>query len=234
MPLKTHFGERSPRTGIDATGASCCQDISSPGAQRGKQPDMTKVFGIGFQKTGTTTLGAVLEKLGYKTAGYYQFRDMAQRDDLTWEEVEHRALQIASEYDAGKDTPWPLLYQQLDRAFPGSKFIHVVRKPEAWIKSAVNDFADQPNALHQLIYGVPYPKGNEAIWLERYERHNREVEAYFADRPQDYIRFNLEEGIDIPSLCTFLGHEPVAMAPPVANTRFRKMVKMAWWRLTGK
>lgn len=190
----------------------------------------TKVFGIGFQKTGTTTLGRIFDALGYRTVSYHQFRDMADRDDLTFEQVEARALTLMADYDAAKDSPWPILYQSLDRAFPGSKFIHVVRDPEAWIKSAVKDFGSHPNAIRQVIYGSPYPKGHESEWLERYERHNREVREYFASRPDDLLSLPLEE-VSYEKVCYFLGEPLVGEGAPVANTRWKKKFKMMWWRL---
>ena len=112
-----------------------------------------KAFGIGFQKTGTTSLGVIFDKLGYRTAGYNEFRDLAAQSDLTWNDVKSRALRIATEVDAVKDTPWPLLYKELDMTFPGSKFIHIIRDPDAWLRSASNDFKTHPNSLHRLIYG---------------------------------------------------------------------------------
>lgn len=193
-----------------------------------------KAFGIGFQKTGTTSLGTIFDKLGYRVASYHDFRDFAGQPKVEWSDVTERALRIAHEVDAAKDTPWPLLYRELDTAFPGSKFIHVTRKPEAWIKSAVKDFADHPNALHQAIYGCPAPLGNEDIWLERYNRHNAEVAAYFADRPDDYLHLHLEDGVSYEAVCDFLGEERVGQGVPVANTRARKKMKMFWWRFFGK
>lgn len=190
-----------------------------------------KVFGIGFQKTGTTTLGVVLDALGYRTAGYYQFRDLAGQDGLTLDMLETEALRLAAEYDAAKDTPWPLFYESLDRAYPGSKFIHVTRDPQAWIRSAVKDFNCHPNALHQAIYGVPYPQGHEAIWLDRYNRHNADVRAYFADRPGDCLFLNLKEGISVEAVCAFLNRPLVDTGVPKANTRLKKRLKMIWWRL---
>lgn len=193
-----------------------------------------KVFGIGFQKTGTTTLGVIFDRLGYRTAGYYQFRHLARREDLTMDEIEAEALAIARDHDAAKDTPWPVLYQSLDRTFPGSKFIHVTREPGAWIASAVKDFDRWPNALHQAIYGVPYPAGHEDVWLARYERHNREVRDYFAGRPDDCLFLRLEDGVTFEAVCDFLGERRVGEGSPRANTRLKKRLKMAWWRLTGQ
>jgi Sulfotransferase domain len=193
-----------------------------------------KVFGIGFQKTGTTTLGTILERLGYRVAGYHPFRGLAGQDDLDPAEVEALALRLAEDADAAKDTPWPVLYQALDAAFPGSKFIHVVRDEAAWIASAVKDFGDHPNALHRMIYGVPFPKGHEAVWLARYRQHNAEVAAHFAGRPGDYLCLRLEDGVTFEKICAFLGEPLVARGQPHANTRARKRLKMLWWRLTRR
>ena len=193
----------------------------------------TKVFGIGFQKTGTTTLGVIFDALGYPTAGYHQFRDLAQAEGLTMQALRDRALTLAQDVRAAKDTPWPLLYRELDAAFPGSKFIHVTRDPDAWIRSAVNDFGTGYNALHQVIYGVPCPEGHEDVWLNRYRRHNDEVRAYFADRPDDCLFLNLEEGISYEAVCDFLGEPRVGQGVPRANTRAKKRVKMLWWRVTA-
>lgn len=189
-----------------------------------------KVFGLGFQKTGTSSLAAILRRLGYRVAGYADFRDLVAREDVSWDTVISRALEVAEQADAAKDTPWPLLYRELDAAFPGSKFIHVIRDTNSWIDSAVGDFADHPNRLHQLIYGVPFPKGHEVVWTDRYERHNREVAAYFADRPKDYLHLRLEDGLSYAAICPFLG-EPVLEDPvPHANTRWGKRVKSVFRR----
>lgn len=190
-----------------------------------------KVFGIGFQKTGTTTLGVVLERLGYRVAGYQQFRDLAGRETLERAEVVARALDLMDGFDAAKDSPWPILYRELDAAFPGAKFIHVTRDTDAWIASATKDFGARPNALREVIYGSRHPVGHEAAWVARYERHNAEVRAYFADRPDDCLFLRLEDGLDVARICRFLGKPVVDMPPPRANTRARKRLKMLWWRL---
>jgi hypothetical protein len=190
-----------------------------------------KVFGIGFQKTGTSTLGVILHRLGYRTASYHEFRNLLGRKSLTMADIEKQALEIMQDYDAAKDTPWPLLYKSLDKAFPGSKFILVTRTTDAWIRSAVKDFGDTPNAIHNAIYGVPCPVGHEDVWVERYERHNREVKEYFDDRPDDFLLLRLEDGVTFEAVCDFLGEPRVGRGAPRANTRMKKRFMTIWWRL---
>lgn len=193
-----------------------------------------KVFGIGFQKTGTTSLGAIFDKLGYETLSYAAFRHFAGQDSVDWPEIEALALKLAKDIDAAKDTPWPLLYRQLDAAFPGAKFIHVTRDTSAWLKSAVKDFQDHPNAIHRLIYGSNGPLGHEEAWVARFEAHNAEVAAYFKDRPDDYLHIRLEDGVTYEKVCPFLGEPLVGTGAPKANTRGKKKLKTLWWRLTGQ
>lgn len=190
-----------------------------------------KVFGIGFHKTGTTTLGVIFDRLGYRVAGYNDFRHLAHREGLGFSEVEAHALEIARQVDAAKDSPWFILYRSLDRAFPGAKFIHVTRDTDAWIESVVKDFGDDQNTLREVIYGTRFPRGNEADWIARYERHNAEVRDYFADRPEDCLFLRLEDGLDVPGICKFLGEPEISMPAPRANTRLKKNLRKVWKRL---
>lgn len=190
-----------------------------------------KVFGVGFQKCGTTTLGVILGHLGYRVAGYHPFRDLALQPCRDWTEIERRALSVMQDHDAAKDTPWPLLYRQLDQAFPGAKFIHLTRDPDAWLTSALNDFDDHPNEIHRLIYGSPYPRGHEQEWLERFQQHNDDVARYFSRNPENYLHLRLEDGVTYEAICAFLNEPLVARGTPKANTRLRKKLKMAWWQI---
>lgn len=195
----------------------------------------TKVFCIGFHKTGTSSLGVALGKLGYSVVGFYPFRHLAAQDAVSREEIEALALEEAAKHDAAQDSPWPILYRQMDQAFPGSKFIHITRNRDAWINSAVKDFGKNPNAMRKLIYGAPFPRGNEEIWLERYDKHNADVRAYFEGRSNDFISLDLEKGeVTWDTICPFLG-EPVPDLPwPHANKRSEKKRKMKVYKILDK
>lgn len=157
-----------------------------------------KVFGIGFHKTGTKSLGHALGLLGYRVAGPIG----AQNPGIAQQAVAI-ALAHATDYDAFNDNPWPLLYKTLDATFPGSRFILTVRDEQRWLRSVLRYFGAKDTPMRRWIYGPGTPRGNEATYLARYRRHNAEVREYFADR-NDLLVLDLERGHGWPELCAFL------------------------------
>ena len=73
------------------------------------------------------------------------------------------AFKLANRFDAFQDNPWPILYKELDRQFPDSKFILTLRPSDEWIRSVVSVFGDEETAVREWIYGVGHPKGNEDV-----------------------------------------------------------------------
>ena len=161
---------------------------------------LNKIFGIGFHKTGTTSLAAALDYLGFKVTGPNGVNNPAIA-----QEAEEMAFKLVETYDAFQDNPWPILYKQLDVRYPGSKFILTLRPTQTWIKSVVNHFGTQTTPMREWIYGIGYPKGHEQIYIRRYETHNQEVLDYFRHRPQDLIVLRITEGEGWAKLCPFLG-----------------------------
>lgn len=160
-----------------------------------------KVFGIGFHKTGTTSLGQALALLGYRVCG-----DVATADpSIGGERAIAIARELAPQYDAFEDNPWPMLYRELHEWYPDGKFVLTVRDTEDWLASMVAFFGDRYSPMRRWIYGVDAPRGNEAIYRERYERHNREVHDYFRDRPQQLLIMDFGKGDGWDKLCPFLG-----------------------------
>ncbi|HUJ48485.1 MAG TPA: sulfotransferase [Rhizomicrobium sp.] len=170
-----------------------------------------KVFGIGFQKTGTSSLDAAFRILGYATDKGVFINEPRKRDSvhiappLTNENVLAAVLPIADSREAFSDNPWPLLFREMDTRYPGSKFILTVRDPREWIASVVRHFGDRPSDMTQWIYGVPCPAGHEARCLEVYEKHNAAVRAHFASRPADLLELDLSVKPRWDALCAFLG-----------------------------
>lgn len=163
-----------------------------------------KVFCVGFQKTGTTSLRDGLDKMGYRVASVYA-------GDLSIDQLRgcyvETGLELAKQYDAVQDMPWPLIYRELDAAFPGSKFILTERDPDRWYKSILGHFGEGTSPRQQLTYGDEYgtPAGNAARYREVYLAHNAAVKEYFADRPDGLLVMDLEKGHGWNELAPFLG-----------------------------
>jgi hypothetical protein len=78
----------------------------------------TKVFGIGFHKTATKSLAKALRYLGYRVTGPTGLIIL-----ISLKKEYEKAFKLANRFDAFQDNPWPILYKELGRKFPGSKFI---------------------------------------------------------------------------------------------------------------
>ncbi|MGK7894475.1 MAG: sulfotransferase family protein [Xenococcus sp. (in: cyanobacteria)] len=185
---------------------------------------MNKIFGIGFQKTGTTSLRDALLMLGYRVCDGC---DQALNPNIA-EEVYDICYRLVTQYDAFEDHPWSVMYRELDQKYPNSKFILTVRPPDQWLKSVVSHFGDTYIPLHQWIYGAGYPLGNEKIYLEKYLQHNLEVKEYFKDRPNDLLILQLGSGLtpnDLwKQLCLFLEH-PISQGKfPYSNTQLDRQI----------
>lgn len=174
-----------------------------------------KVFGIGFHKTATSSLAEALKVLGYRVTG----PNGAQDPDIA-ETLGPLTRDLSARYDAFQDNPWPLVYAEMDRLHPGSRFVLTVRDPDRWIASVVRHFGDRSTPMREMIYGPGKgaPLGHEAHYVARMQQHNDAVLRYFADRPEDLLVVDLTRGDGWEALCGFLGH-PVPGRPfPHANT----------------
>lgn len=185
----------------------------------------TKIFCIGFQKTGTTSLGTTLEILGYKVCGVrYDLIDVIREGH--WSQMD----EVIMQHDAFKDNPWPVIYKTLDEKYPGSKFILTTRDESAWIKSLVNHFGTTPSVMQDFIYGKAYPKGNEDLYREIYQKHNQDVKAYFEKRPEDLLVIDLTHEKKWDRICHFLSLPVPTAAFPHENkgeyTSAGKLIKL--------
>lgn len=175
-----------------------------------------KVFGIGLNKTGTTTLGLCGEILGYRYTGCDRelLEDVVSRNDFS------RVKEKVSEYDFFEDWPWPLIYKELDQMYPGSKFVLTVRKnEEVWLNSLKKHSMRTHPARHfrKLAYGYSFPHRHGNEHMEFYKRHNDGVRSYFRGREKDFIELCWEHGHGWDELCAFLGKDIPDIPFPHAN-----------------
>jgi hypothetical protein len=163
-----------------------------------------KIVGIGLNKTGTTTLGSCLKTLGFKHISC----DL-KAFNLFKEGKTEELLTIVKQYDSFEDWPWPLAFKEIDRAFPGSKFILTLRKtPEIWFNSLVlHSLKTGPTDYRKTVYGYEMPEGHIDEHRNFYENHNMMVREYFKERPEDLLEVCWENGDGWEKLARFLNKD---------------------------
>ena len=189
-------------------------------------PLPTRIFGIGMHKTGTTSLHHAFKILGLDSAHWKS----AHWAKAIWSEMVAFGKSTTLErHYALCDLPITLLYKELDKAYPNSKFILTTRHEGRWLKSVekhwrrdINPFRSTwdtdpfTHQVHKLLYGQ---KGFDAqVFLERFRRHNAEVREYFKNRPGDLLEFDVD-GAAWDPLCAFLGKQIPSEDYPRANGR---------------
>lgn len=177
-----------------------------------------KVFGIGWAKTGTTTLGQCFKILGFN----HQTQDLSLVSGIKDGDLS-KIIELAEGKDTFEDWPWIILYKELDKAFPGSKFILTRRDSNKWVESYKNMLTKQGeapaelNEIRTVLYGLNFPHVKEEELIERYERHFADVKEYFSERPNDLLIVNWSEGDGWNELCAFLEKDVPTQPFPHAN-----------------
>lgn len=177
------------------------------------KPLPTRIFGVGLHKTGTTSLARAFQVLGYDSA-HWESPNWAK---FIWDEMKDygRSWTLEQHYTLC-DLPIPLLYRELDKAYPGSKFVLTTRDEDAWIKSikvhwaAMREGWDRDifsNQVHKELYGTT--EFDEGVFRTTYRRHNQEVRDYFRSRPDDLLEIEIEENTSMNGLCRFLDRPPI-------------------------
>lgn len=190
-----------------------------------------KIFGIGANKTGTTSLRREMELNGYVVG-------KQKRAELLFDYWVKRDFRPIIRYcrtaQFFQDAPfsYPFTFIALDKAYPNSKFILTIRdNPEQWYQSLINFHGkiwgngnvpptkEDLLAANYLYKGFPYyslknriqvddnDMYNKEILIGDYNRHNKNVIDYFRHRPKDLLVLNIAEKGSYKKLVEFLGIE---------------------------
>ena len=180
-----------------------------------------KVFVIGLNKTGTTSLHYLLERLGYHA------------NHSIWWSRSNLSLRLMM-YDAFSDGN-PRNFDVLDRNFPGSKFILNVRDLDSWLDSRLNHVVHIENNRPDLKTGGTWSSEGHAIResILLRNKHNLRVLWHFADRPNDLLVVNfVKDPNAAQKIADFLGKDQTVEKPHAnqkrdtdqSNLRFKEKI----------
>lgn len=173
---------------------------------------MQKIFGIGWHKTGTTSLLRAMETLGFNCCpekiAYLTRIGVA---DGRY----HETLQLANDYDFFEDSPWHYryFYRALLVVFPTAKFIYTYRNPESWYVSLcrwvfLHTIQHDVGILNTVR--VPILLDNKKEVIDSYTAYHEQV---LQDIPASQLLvFDVESPEGWKPLCEFL-EKPIPETP---------------------
>jgi hypothetical protein len=178
LPPVVRFLERS-RAG--RTGLRWCRRLRSR-----RHPQGPRVLCVGYAKTGTSSFGEAMRRLGFSHYGYDRdLEDCRARGDLA------RCLDWAAHFDTLDDLPWfsPDFVGAFRRRFPGSFYVLLNRDEQEWLRS---------------YFGFYGKVCSPAEAVRRYRDHREQVLDILADEPH-VLQLDVCAGEGYERLCPFLG-----------------------------
>lgn len=198
-----------------------------------------KIFIIGRNKTGTTSLKIALERLGYfvgDQATAELFIDDYERSYF------ENILKYCDSAEVFQDAPfsWPETYKYVYQKYPYAKYILLERESaEIWFdsllrfhKKIVNDGSEvtadklksfkyrRKGFLWQVaivVYGVNESTlYDKSIYIENYEKYNSEVKAFFKEK-DNFLSLILSKPDANKKLAAFLNKKLSDVIIPHAN-----------------
>ncbi|WP_246033243.1 sulfotransferase family protein [Shewanella canadensis] len=162
---------------------------------------MTKVFIIGLPRTGTTSVSVALLEQGYKVAH---------------QAFTKQAFELA---DVISDAPCFSDYRQLDKQFPGAKFVYLDRSLDTWVPSMqmllsrmlvhLDDKTGRFNPILKRSFNHSFgvnrldnPMDTEHL-IHCYRTHSSQVFDYFKGR-DDLLSIDISEPGSLSKLINFL------------------------------
>lgn len=162
---------------------------------------MNKLFIIGLPRTGTTSISVALLDYGFKVAHTAYTK---------------RAFELANVIS---DAPCFCDYQQLDKLFPGSKFVYLDRALASWIPSVqmllkkmlpqLDPKSGYLNPVLKRCINTTFSLANTTDPLSSqhleacYLTHQQEVYQYFSGR-DDFLTIDVSQNESLKKLLAFL------------------------------
>lgn len=163
-------------------------------------PSSPRIFCVGMNKTGTNSLREAFEYLGLRTL----HRSRLAREAIERATAENKPLLTYIEnYECYTDAPFYRYYRELDRQYPGSRFILNTRDTGDWISSRI---AHDRRWNERKRLPDQDERCTDRAWLRALkERCEGEILTYFSANHGRFVILDICAGQGWRELCDFLG-----------------------------
>jgi hypothetical protein len=184
-----------------------------------------KVFGVGFHKTGTSSLARALKILGYRTIHGDSSASWHGGDEgrglIELIEAGNYQLPTLDLFDAFLDNPYFTIWQQLAYSCPDARFVLTVRDEQQWLDSCLRYYKGRRiRPMRSWLFGEHADPASspeaQVAWLNAYRAHNTAVLNYFQDKP-NFLVMDIFSGDGWAKLCDFLQQPVPRRGFPHAN-----------------
>ena len=178
---------------------------------------LPKIFVIGFNKCGTTSLHKMFRRAGLASS-HYRHHGADGSSAIIAEKMDQNARKGLPLLDGIADaTAYSDMdmcqkrsylsgigqFRLLDRQYPGSRFILNTRDPENWLNSRCRHFDGGYLRRAMAQAGVRDMHEMRAIWRLDWHAHHAALQVHFATRRDQFLIFDIERD-DPKTLCAFL------------------------------
>ncbi|MFC1649231.1 sulfotransferase [Patescibacteria group bacterium] len=161
----------------------------------------SRIFNIGFGKSGSSSLDVAMRILGYKCA-HWKHKDERLLDIITRNQQNSKDLLAGlEEYDYLADFDGHKYYKLIDKTYPGSKYILTLRNLDTWLVSMEKHVLRNQN---NPDYKYDFLIIQKEKWAKFWKSYQRELVEYFKARPNDFLTMNIVAGDGWDKLCAFL------------------------------
>ncbi len=178
---------------------------------------LPKIFVIGFNKCGTTSLHRIFRRAGLKSS-HYRHHGSDGTAHIIARTLERNAraglpplsgIEDATAYsdmdmcDRRQNLSGIRHFRLLDHHYPGSRFILNIRDPQNWLNSRSRHFNGGYLRRAMVQAGLDSPEQMRSVWLAEWHAHHAAVRVHFATRHEQLLVFDIERD-DPRRLCAFL------------------------------
>ncbi len=164
---------------------------------------INRVVQIGFHRCGTRALTHLFARSGYRAAhwrikreaGFLNLARMMRKNIAAGVPPfrgfeDYSFLSDLECWDEGLVWSGFKQFRVIDAAYPGTKFLLNTRNKDDWLQSRLTHrrYAQKTIAAHDLSGIADLLE----FWSAEWDDHMHDVSVYFAERPDDLIRFDID------------------------------------------